>query len=58
MVAKRIIPCLDVLNGKTVKGLNFINLREIGDPVEMGRLYAENGADELVYLDIDASYQG
>jgi cyclase len=58
MVAKRIIPCLDVLNGRTVKGINFINLREIGDPVEMGRFYAENGADELVYLDIDASYQG
>lgn len=58
MVKKRIIPCLDVLDGKTVKGVNFINLREMGDPVEMGRFYAEQGADELVYLDISASYEG
>ena len=58
MVRKRIIPCLDVLDGKTVKGVNFINLREMGDPVEMGRYYAEQGADELVYLDISASYEG
>ena len=58
MVRKRIIPCLDVLDGKTVKGVNFINLREMGDPVEMGRFYAEQGADELVYLDISASYEG
>lgn len=58
MVRKRIIPCLDVLDGKTVKGVNFINLREMGDPVEMGRFYTEQGADELVYLDISASYEG
>ncbi len=58
MVAKRIIPCLDVLDGMTVKGVNFKNLREIGDPVEMGRFYANEGADELVYLDINASYEG
>ncbi|MDD4058994.1 MAG: imidazole glycerol phosphate synthase subunit HisF [Bacteroidales bacterium] len=58
MVAKRIIPCLDVLDGITVKGVNFINIIEIGDPVEMGRFYAEEGADELVYLDINASYEG
>lgn len=58
MVTKRIIPCLDVLDGKTVKGVNFTNLREMGDPVEMGRFYASEGADELVYLDISASYEG
>lgn len=58
MVRKRIIPCLDVLGGKTVKGVNFVNLTEIGDPVDMGRFYAEQGADELVYLDISASYEG
>jgi len=58
MVRKRIIPCLDVLDGKTVKGVNFVNLTEMGDPVEMGRFYTEQGADELVYLDISASYEG
>lgn len=58
MVRKRIIPCLDVLGGKTVKGVNFVNLTEMGDPVDMGRFYAEQGADELVYLDISASYEG
>ena len=58
MVAKRIIPCLDVLNGATVKGVNFTDLRKVGDPVEMGKFYADEGADELVYLDINASYQG
>lgn len=58
MVTKRIIPCLDVLDGKTVKGVNFINIREMGNPVEMGRFYACEGADELVYLDISASYEG
>lgn len=58
MVAKRIIPCLDVLNGFTVKGTNFNNIRQVGNPVEMGRVYAEQGADELVYLDINASYEG
>lgn len=58
MVAKRIIPCLDVHEGKTVKGINFINLKEVGDPVVMGRGYAQQGADELVYLDISATLQG
>ena len=58
MPAKRIIPCLDVRNGQTVKGINFINIREVGDPVEMGAAYAEQGADELVFLDITASHEG
>ncbi len=58
MLAKRIIPCLDVKDGKTVKGVNFVNFRDAGDPVELGRLYSEQGADELVYLDITASYEG
>ena len=55
MLAKRIIPCLDVKNGQVVKGINFEGLREVGDPVEMGAFYSEQGADELVYLDISAS---
>lgn len=58
MLAKRIIPCLDVKNGETVKGTNFVNLRSAGDPVELGRIYSDAGADELVYLDITASYEG
>ena len=58
MLAKRIIPCLDIKNGQTVKGTNFINLREAGDPVELGQLYSGQGADELVYLDITASHEG
>ena len=58
MLAKRIIPCLDVKNGETVKGTNFVNLRSAGDPVELGRMYSEAGADELVYLDITASHEG
>lgn len=58
MLAKRIIPCLDIKNGQTVKGTNFVNLREAGDPVELGQLYSEQGADELVYLDITASHEG
>ncbi len=58
MLAKRIIPCLDVKNGETVKGTNFVNLRSAGDPVELGRAYSEQGADELVYLDITASHEG
>jgi imidazole glycerol-phosphate synthase subunit HisF len=58
MLAKRIIPCLDVRNGQTVKGVNFINIREVGDPVELGAMYAAQGADELVYLDITASHEG
>ena len=58
MLAKRIIPCLDVKNGETVKGTNFVNLRSAGDPVELGKMYSDQGADELVYLDITASYEG
>lgn len=58
MLAKRIIPCLDVKDGMTVKGVNFVNLRSAGDPVELGRRYSEEGADELVYLDITASVEG
>ena len=57
-LAKRIIPCLDVKNGETVKGTNFVNLRSAGDPVELGKAYSEAGADELVFLDITASYEG
>lgn len=58
MLAKRIIPCLDVKNGQVVKGINFEGLREVGDPVEMGAFYSAQGADELVYLDISASSEG
>lgn len=58
MLAKRIIPCLDVKDGKTVKGVNFVNFRDAGDPVELGKQYSEQGADELVFLDITASYEG
>lgn len=58
MLAKRIIPCLDIKDGETVKGTNFVNLRRAGDPVEMGKLYSDQGADELVYLDITASVEG
>lgn len=58
MLAKRIIPCLDVKDGKTVKGVNFINFRDAGDPVELGAHYSREGADELVYLDITASHEG
>lgn len=58
MLAKRIIPCLDVKDGRTVKGINFIGLRDAGDPVEMGKAYSEQMADELVYLDITASAEG
>lgn len=57
MLAKRIIPCLDIRDGQTVKGVNFLNIREVGDPVEMGAVYAQEGADELVYLDITATYE-
>lgn len=57
-LAKRIIPCLDVKNGETVKGTNFVNLRSAGDPVELGKLYSKQGADELVFLDITASHEG
>lgn len=57
-LAKRIIPCLDVKNGETVKGTNFVNLRSAGDPVALGKAYSEQGADELVFLDITASFEG
>ena len=57
-LAKRIIPCLDVKDGETVKGTNFVNLRKAGDPVELGKAYSDAGADELVYLDITASFEG
>lgn len=58
MLAKRIIPCLDVKDGATVKGVNFVNFRNAGDPVELGQRYSDEGADELVYLDITASLEG
>ena len=57
-LAKRIIPCLDVKDGVTVKGTNFVDLRKAGDPVELGKRYSEEGADELVFLDITASFEG
>ena len=55
MLTKRIIPCLDIRDGRTVKGVNFENIRDAGDPVELGALYAQEGADELVFLDITAT---
>lgn len=55
MLTKRIIPCLDIKDGRTVKGINFLNIRDAGDPVELGSLYAQQGADELVFLDISAT---
>jgi cyclase len=58
MLTKRIIPCLDVKEGRVVKGVNFVNLRDAGDPVEVARRYEEQGADELVFLDISASHEG
>lgn len=58
MVAKRIIPCLDVKEGRTVKGVNFVGLKDVGDAVELGKMYAAQGADELVYLDISATVEG
>lgn len=57
MLAKRIIPCLDIKDGTTVKGINFVNLRDAGDPVELGIKYSNEGADELVFLDITASHE-
>jgi cyclase len=57
VLAKRIIPCLDIKDGRTVKGVNFENLRDAGDPVELAKLYAEEGADELVFLDITATHE-
>jgi cyclase len=58
MLAKRIIPCLDIKDGTTVKGINFVNFRDAGDPVTLGAEYSRMGADELVYLDITASHEG
>lgn len=58
MLAKRIIPCLDVKDGRVVKGINFVNLRDAGDPVEQAKIYDREGADELVFLDITASHEG
>lgn len=58
MLAKRIIPCLDIKNGRTVKGVNFVDLRDAGDPVVLAKQYAEQGADELVFLDISATIEG
>jgi len=57
MLAKRIIPCLDIKDGQTVKGINFLDITEVGDPVELGALYAKMGADELVFLDITATVE-
>lgn len=57
MLTKRIIPCLDIKDGRTVKGVNFENIRDAGDPVELGALYAASGADELVFLDITATHE-
>ncbi len=58
MLAKRIIPCLDIRDGRTVKGINFIDIQDVGDPVELGAKYASDGADELVFLDITATHEG
>src|SRR5437868_12287697 len=58
MLTKRIIPCLDVERGRVVKGVNFLHLRDAGDPVEVAGRYEEDGADEVVFLDITASYEG
>ena len=55
MLTKRIIPCLDIKNGRTVKGINFVDLRDAGDPVELAKIYSDEGADELVFLDISAT---
>jgi cyclase len=57
MLTKRIIPCLDIKDGKTVKGINFVKIREAGDPVSLGQAYAEQGADELIFLDITATIE-
>jgi len=58
MLAKRIIPCLDIKDGRTVKGIKFLNLQDAGDPVELGSMYSDQGADELVFLDITATHEG
>ena len=58
MHTKRIIPCLDVRNGKVVKGINFVGIKEVGNPVELGEYYYKQGADEIVFLDITATHEG
>ena len=58
MLKTRIIPCLDVADGRVVKGVNFVDLRDAGDPVELAKLYDAEGADELTFLDISASHEG
>ena len=58
MLAKRIIPCLDVKDGRVVKGVNFVGLRDAGDPVELAKFYSQEGADEVVFLDITATSDG
>ena len=57
MLSKRIIPCLDVKNGRVVKGINFVGLKDVGDPVECAKMYNEQGADEIVFLDITATHE-
>ena len=57
MLSKRIIPCLDIKDGRTVKGVNFVGLRDAGDPVDLAELYSQQGADELVFLDITATHE-
>jgi cyclase len=57
MLKKRIIPCLDIMDGRTVKGVNFVDIRDAGDPVELAKKYADQGADELVFLDISATLE-
>ncbi|MDR2721807.1 MAG: imidazole glycerol phosphate synthase subunit HisF, partial [Coriobacteriaceae bacterium] len=58
MLAKKVIPCMDVKNGRVVKGINFVGLRDAGDPIEFAQRYAEQGADEVVFLDITATVEG
>lgn len=58
MITKRIVPCLDVKDGRVVKGIQFVQIRDAGDPVELARAYDDQGADELVFLDISASHEG
>lgn len=58
MITKRIIPCLDVKEGRVVKGVQFVSLRDAGDPVELAKFYDSEGADELIFLDISASHEG
>ena len=57
MLKKRIIPCLDIKNGRTVKGIHFVNIQDVGDPVELAKRYVDQGADELVFLDITATIE-